>query len=125
MLLPLLLNLGMFGEDVVRPSGGRPDPEFADSVSGRGKYKKKKKLEKLIQQIAERQVEALVVDDQKIYEELERELELRNIEFETAYLEELRLKREILIHQEIRSLMKKKMDEEDELVILILTSQQT
>ena len=117
MLLPLLMNLGMFGTTVTTPSGGGIG--FWEREFIRAGRRKKKEIEEIVEKIAEQQVESLDFDNSR--EVLLERLEAQGIEFETRYLTLLSEIRESLIEQEIGKLLKKKLDEEDVLVMLLLT----
>ena len=81
--------------------------------------------EEIISQVAHRQVEDLHLDEQQRFEELTRELQLREIEFDSRYLEALNIQREALIDEEIGRLLKKaaeqkRLDNQNELALIIL-----
>lgn len=107
-----------------------PTPPVAEpqiKVVGGGRITRRKKrkedeIQEVIQQVALRQVETLELDEQKRFEELERELQLRNVEWESRYLELLNQKREMLIIEELKTLLKKdlKRKEEDDSIVMIL-----
>lgn len=71
-----------------------------------------------IAEVAARQAERLEQDEHKRFEELHRELELRGIEWRASYLEALNLERGRLIDAEIGRLLKRKL--EDEMIVLML-----
>ena len=76
-----------------------------------------------IAEVAARQAERLELDEQKRFEELSRELELRRIEWDARYLEALNVMRERLIGEEIAALMHRKLrDEEDILVLMMMAA---
>jgi len=67
----------------------------------------------------------LHLDEQQRFEELTRELQLREIEFDSRYLEALNIQREALIDEEIGRLLKKtaekkSLDSQNELALIIL-----
>jgi hypothetical protein len=103
----------------VKPSGGWPAREFRDVVDRR---RISPKVVRIIEEVAESQVQRLETDEQKRFEELARELELEAVEFETQYLQALALKREVLIDLEIERLLKKKLNDEAVLLILLAAS---
>lgn len=76
----------------------------------------------VIHRIAESQVERLETDKHKQFEELERELQAREIEWNSRYLTALSQRREFLIEQEIGRLLKKKIqtDEEEAVIALLM-----
>ena len=86
------------------------------------RYKKPKQREitRIINEVARRQVETLEADEQKRFEELERELEARQIEWDARYLTALNERREFLIEQEIGRLLRKKNDEEETVIALLM-----
>lgn len=86
------------------------------------RYRKprEKEITRIINQVARRQVETLEADSQKRFEELERELEARQIEWDARYLTALNERREFLIEQEIGRLLRKKNDEEETVIALLM-----
>ena len=72
-----------------------------------------------IAEIAARQAERLELDEQKRFEELSRELQLRGIEWEARYLEALNLERGRLIDAEIGRLLKRKLTDETMILMLL------
>jgi len=81
------------------------------------------KAAQVISDVAARQAAAMRYDEQRYFEELSRELELQNIEFEGKYLEALNIQRGKLIDAEIGRLLKEKFDMEDaEMVLLLLAA---
>ena len=118
---------GFFGggqtEDQPRSTGGAPhgfyEREFRDSFRVKPEIEK---VRKVVQFVAERQVQRLETDSHKQFEELARELELEGIRFETRHLEALAETRDLLINQEIGRLIREQVrlrDEEAMLLILI------
>ena len=112
---------------VVVPSGGRPQLTLRDEAQRQ--YRERQKRQKLqliqaareaIEEVARRQVERLELDEQKRFEELERELSLRSVEWEARYLDLLNEERESLIDEEIGRLLRRKIAEEDELLLILL-----
>ena len=75
-----------------------------------------------IEEVARRQAERLELDTQKRFEELSRELELRSVEWEARYLDLLNEERESLIHEEIGTLLRRKLAEEDEMLLILLAA---
>ena len=75
---------------------------------------------KIIEAVAARQAESLQRDEQKRLEELTRELALQRIEWRGEYLEQLNKKREALITAEISRLIRQRMLDEENMVILML-----
>ncbi len=63
-----------------------------------------KQVEKVINEVAERQALREEQDKQKQYDELAGELKLRNLEIESTYLEVLALQREILIAEKLEQM---------------------
>ena len=76
----------------------------------------------IIERIAQRQIEDLTVDEEKRFEELERELEVKGIEWEGRYLEALNARREHLIEAEISDLLRAKMDEQEAMFLIVLAA---
>lgn len=75
----------------------------------------------MISAVAERQAERLQPDEQKRFEELARELELRRIEWRAEYFEELNARRERLITAEIAARLKlMQMAKDEEAIVMIL-----
>jgi hypothetical protein len=74
----------------------------------------------VIEQVAEAQVQRLEGDEHKRFEELERELETRGIEWEARYLTALNEQRELLIEEEIGRLLRKKIKDEEAYIDLLL-----
>ena len=104
-----------------RPSGGH-HPWFK-KIKRRLQPWEIEEIQRVINEIALRQVQTLELDQQKRFEELSRELQLKEIEWDATYLEILNEERETLIHEEIGRLLRKKItDEEDELLMLLAAS---
>ena len=77
----------------------------------------------LIDGVAKRQAEVVQSDPQKQFEELERALDLAQIEWQGRYLEVLNDLRERYISEEISRLLAKKFqDEEDEMRLMALAA---
>jgi hypothetical protein len=72
----------------------------------------------VIAEVAASQVEILRLDEQQRTEQLQHELKLRGIEWESRYLEALNARREALIDAEIARLLRQKLD--DEMIVLML-----
>ena len=100
--------------------GGHPFYELP-----RYKKPKQREITRIINEVARRQVETLEADSQKRFEELERELESRQIEWESRHLEALNERRELLIEQEIGRLLRQKIknqkDDEEALIALLMS----
>lgn len=80
----------------------------------------------VIAQVAERQAQALDLDEQQRLEELTRELELKKLKFQGRYLELLNTQRQLLIDQEIATLMQQKQAalqrmEEEAILLFLMT----
>lgn len=71
----------------------------------------------IIEEVALRQVDTH--DEHRRFEELLRELEAQEIEWDARYLTALNEIREVLIREEIKTLLKKKDDEEALLIIML------
>ena len=102
-------------DELPKPSGGWVR-EFKDAIEGR--YPRD--VVRVITSVAERQVEALQFDEQKQFEELERELEVEDIAFEAEYLDALNDYRRILIDTEIQRLMQVRLNKVNAALLLIL-----
>ena len=76
--------------------------------------------QEVIQEVAARQVDRLETDAHKQFEELQRELELRHVEWQAAYLDALSEARGQLIAKEIASRLKAKMVARDEADLLAI-----
>ncbi len=74
--------------------------------------------EALVAQIAARQAESLERDEHKRFEELQRELQIRGIQWQAQYLEKMNAKRERLINAEIAAHFQRIQDEE--MILLML-----
>ncbi len=126
MLAAILCNESL----PLRPSGGVPAPWTRDVFPHpRTPYEIRKEREKwgilpktqdIIEQVALRQAEDLHLDAQQRLEELERELEVAGIEWQTKYLTMLNAERERLINAEIAQRMGLLRDNEDATTILLL-----
>ena len=103
------------------PGGGYWAREF------KRRYKPKyeripEQIQEVILDVAERQVQRLEHDELKRLEELERELQLRGIEWESRYLTALNEEREFLINQEIGGLLRQKIENDETALVLILSA---
>ena len=98
------------------PSGGFPWEPFENLPGNRFL---KRRVRRVIEEVALQQVQDLHLDEQQRFEQLTRELELKNIEFEASYLEALNDYRGMLINLEIRKLLNQKDENEAMLLILI------
>lgn len=121
---------GAFGyesiETQIQPSGG------FESANLWNRRRTKKDIEKarkeygiafeVIESVAKRQSEDLHLDEQQRFDELQGELKLRNIEFESKYYEYLNVLREQYIHNEIARLIKENAIKEDEIVFMMLAT---
>lgn len=104
-------------EETIKPSGGIPEYRpFED----RDPYRFIPSAAALvIEKVAQSQVDNLHLDEQQRFEQLARELEAEEIEFEARYLEALGRARDELLTGEIRRLLQAKDNEEAMLLILI------
>ena len=75
-----------------------------------------------IAEVAARQVERSEQDEQKRFDELLRELQLRSIEFEARYLDALAVLRERLIEDALRQAVIRQQQQEEEVMILMLVA---
>ena len=78
--------------------------------------------ERVVAEIAKRQAEKLELDAQKRFEELSRELQLRDIQWEASYLESLNTQRQKLIDAELYDRFKKFRDEQDIALLILMAS---
>lgn len=74
----------------------------------------------VIAAVAARQAETLVLDEQKRYEELTREITLLGLEYDARYLEAVNIERQRLIDAEIGMLLRRRQDEEDLMILLVM-----
>lgn len=95
--------------------GGAEAPTVVDPPSGGyfdyGTWTERKKripveISAIIEQVAESQVAALEIDAQKQKRELQLRLRLKDLQYETRYLEALAARREELIHVELAQRMR-------------------
>lgn len=80
------------------------------------------KAESVIHAVAARQVNTLEQDEQKYFEELARELELEGIAWEAQYLDALAQQREMMIQQEIATLLQRKLNNEALMSLVLLAA---
>ena len=73
-------------------------------------------------QIAAGQAARLEMDAQKRFDELQRELQLRGIEWQARYLEKMNAERERLIDLEIGKLLRQQMEDEQVILMLLAAS---
>ena len=111
----------------VKPSGGIPA-----TLHARGRTRKEISEERkrygiqdalaaeIIEAVAAHQVDRLETDEQKRFEELHRELELRHIMWQGRYLEALNGIRTRLIDEEIAARLRMKFREEEEIMMLLM-----
>ena len=114
----------------ITPSGGIYHEQLREALEGRKSWRQKLREAKIkaaaidaIEHIAVRQVESLELDQQKRFEELERELEVRGVEWESRYLDILNQRRETLIHEEIGKLIHKGIEEEEIIMLLMMLAE--
>lgn len=74
----------------------------------------------VISAVAARQAETLDLDEQKRFEELTREITLLGLEYDARYLEAVNIERQRLIDAEIGILLRRKQDEEDLMILLVM-----
>ena len=80
------------------------------------------KAETVIKAVAARQVSTLEQDEQKYFEELARELELEGIAWDAQYLDALAQQREMLIQQEIATLLQRKLNNEALMTLVMIAA---
>ncbi len=76
----------------------------------------------IIEAIAEGQAARLEADEQKRFEELSREMQLRGIEWEAQFLEIMNATRQRLIDAEIGRLLRQQLEDEQIMLMLIAAS---
>ena len=76
----------------------------------------------VIEAVAARQAEDLQLDEQQRFEELTREFTLRGMEFRAQHLELLNQRREMLIEAEIARLMQIRRDDDEIMLLLLITA---
>lgn len=76
----------------------------------------------VIGRVAAHQADDLGLDRQARFEQLERALELQGVEWDARYWEALNLRREQLIDQEIGRLLKRKLEEEEGILLMLLAA---
>lgn len=103
----------------IKPSGGIP--WYARPKKKRRKYTDEDVVKAVIEAVAQRQALALELDEQKRLEELVRELELKAIEWDSRYLELMNSERQRLIDEEIRKLLRKKLDDDEAISLLLMS----
>lgn len=79
----------------------------------------------IVEEVARRQVETLGLDEHQRFEELERELEAREIEWDVKYLDLLNLERSKYLDLEIKKLLKLKYDEEEAMLLILIAANLT
>jgi len=101
--------------------GGFWERQFRETRRDRvRKAPDQEEIDKIIQEVAAEQVARLERDDQKRFEQLERELEFRGVEWEARYLEALNVRRELLIDQEIERLLRQKLDQDNQIILILM-----
>ena len=109
----------------VVPSGPAPSGGFHPWIHRlrrrRKPHEEQEVIQAVIEAVARRQAQALELDELKRLEELERELQLKAVEWDSVYLEMMNEERERLIHEEIGKLIRKKL-QDDEAISLLLTT---
>ena len=135
MLAALLIATGVLeGEEPpvvpvtpVRPSGGWPaDQGYRRKREDVSEARKRLGLDDgyrvstVIADVAVRQAERIEQDQQKIFDELLRELELQGLEFDRRYLEALGVQRQRLIDAEIAARLQRLVKDDEELMLLVM-----
>ncbi|MEK7112057.1 MAG: hypothetical protein AAB875_01905 [Patescibacteria group bacterium] len=100
------------------PSGGIPAKDWRP-FEERDPYRFSQQVRQIIEEVAVSQVQHIELDEHQRFEQLTRELEAQEIEFEARHLQLLNQIREELIGNEIKDLLLKKDNEEAMLLILI------
>ena len=75
-----------------------------------------------IAEVAARQVERSEQDEQKRFDELLRELQLRSIEFEARYLDALAVMRERLIEDARQAAIRRQKQEEEVMILMLVAA---
>ena len=108
----------------IKPSGGFPAAEprrtKADISRDRERFGIRDEVADAIAQVAAQQAARLEQDAQKRFEELNRELELRGLEWDARYLEELNIQRERLINAEIALRIRQAIMDDEALMLLVM-----
>ena len=117
------------------PSGGRPYSGYEQRRRSRRELSEARrrfgledgyapevadKATAVISDVAARQADRLETDQQKIFDELLRELELQRIEFDRRYLAALTMERQRLIDQEIGQRLRRIAEQKNEEEVLLL-----
>lgn len=135
MLAPLIVTLLGDGTPppapevpIVRPSGGWPSTH-GERGRSRGEVSEARKrlglddgyrVSTIIADVAVRQAERLEQDQQKIFDELLRELELQGLEFDARYLDALAIQRQGLIDAEIAARLQRMIRDDEEMLLMLL-----
>lgn len=77
---------------------------------------------RIIEEVAARQVQTLEQDEQKRFEELSRELELKGVQWEARYLEALNEQRSMLLTVEIARRLQQKITDEELMTLIMLAA---
>ena len=116
---PATVTAPLIGGGYNPSQGLYPRPPSREQVSrDRERFGLRDAVSLAIAEVAARQAQRLELDAQKRFEELSRELQLRGIEWEGRYLEALNVRRERLIDAEIGQRLRRKLD--DEMIVLML-----
>ena len=111
------------------PEPGRRQGRGSSSFWIRHPYKRiRRKAIEVIEEVAQRQVQDTRLDDTQKVQELMAELEAQKVSFDKRYLQALQARREFLIDEEIaqrmREVMKKRNEEEEAIIFMILNQLQ-
>ena len=79
----------------------------------------------IVKEVARRQVETLGLDEHQRFEELERELEAREIEWDVKYLDLLNLERSKYLDAEIKRLIQIQRDEDEAMLVILIAANLT
>ncbi len=109
----------------IKPSGGFPAYEHTlrtprQVSEDRKHFGLTDKVARAIEAVAASQAKRLEQDAQKQFEELNRELQSRSIDWDAKYLEALNLQRERLIDSEIKALLRQRLDDEEIVFMLAM-----
>ena len=80
------------------------------------------KVAAIIEDVARRQAETLEADAHKRFEELERQLALEKVKWDAKYLDYMNALRQRMIDHEIAARLKAKLEEEELMLVLMLTA---
>lgn len=105
-----------------QPSGGFPDDRRSEADVRRAR-EFFGVIPKVVEEVARDQAKRLELDEQKRFEQLQRELQLQGIEWDVRYLEAMNEMRNRMIDAEIALRLRQRLqDDEDLLMLMVLTA---